>query len=96
QRAPLPPPKIVEDEPHYKVEKVINSHMFWGKLQYHVLWKNYGYEDASWEPRENILSAPGQICNFHHANPDTTCHICWGVLHLSPAAFAAASCIGAM
>ncbi|KAG5633286.1 hypothetical protein DXG03_007698, partial [Asterophora parasitica] len=49
QRVPPPPPEIVNDEPYYKVEKVINSCMFLGKLQYHILWKNYGYKDASWE-----------------------------------------------
>ena len=37
----LPPSVIVDDEEHYKVEAILDSHIFYCKLQHQVKWKGY-------------------------------------------------------
>ena len=42
---PLPPPPIVCDSiEEYEVEKILNSWIFCGKVEYLVRWKGYGVE----------------------------------------------------
>ncbi|KAG6886897.1 hypothetical protein C0995_003517, partial [Termitomyces sp. Mi166 len=33
-----PPPIEVDGEDHYKVEKILNSYMYWSKVRYLVWW----------------------------------------------------------
>jgi len=41
-----PPPPIVHDGvKEYKVEKILDSQVFRGKLEYLVCWKGYGIEE---------------------------------------------------
>ncbi|GLB34435.1 putative retrotransposable element tf2 155 kda protein type 1-like [Lyophyllum shimeji] len=47
-----------------------DSRFFRRKLQYKVKWKGYGYEDASWEPVENIAHARDLVREFHRRHPD--------------------------
>ena len=86
QPNPPPPPEIVDNEPHYEVEKILDSRIFRKKLQYKVLWKGYGYEEASWEPRENV-AAPDLVRQFHRDNPNAPRHV-RGIFTLAPAVFA--------
>jgi len=39
-----PPPELVDGEEEYIVEKILNSRMFWWKLQYLVKWEGYRIE----------------------------------------------------
>jgi len=65
----LPPtPEIVEDEEHYEVEKILDSRLYRGKLQYLVKWKGFGYEENSWA-NENDVFAPRLVRDFHQTNP---------------------------
>ena len=65
---PPPTPEIVEDEEHYEVEKILDSRLYRGKLQYLVKWKGFGYEENSWA-NENDVFAPWLVRDFHQTNP---------------------------
>ena len=66
--APPPPPELIDGEEHYEVETILNSCMFWRKLQYLIKWEGYGTEHNSWEYKEDI-SADELIADFHRQNP---------------------------
>ena len=53
---PPPPPEIIDDEEHYEVEKILDSQLYHGKLQYLVKWKGFGYEENSWADENNVLT----------------------------------------
>ena len=54
QADPPPPLVIVDDEEHYKIEAILDSHIFCYKLQYWFKWKGSRYEDVCWELAEGI------------------------------------------
>jgi len=68
QPAP-PPPELVDGEEEYIVEKILDSRMFRGKLQYLVQWEGYGVEHNQWEYAHHIKNAPERVANFHRMNP---------------------------
>ena len=81
-QAPLPlPPVLADSRVEYKVEKILDSHLFRCKLQYKVKWKGYSIEDISWKPSEDV-HALALIWDFHHLHPDAPQTI-WGVYPLS-------------
>jgi len=47
-------PEIVDGEEHYKVERILDSHLIWDWLHFLVKWKCYGYEENSWIPEEDL------------------------------------------
>jgi transposase InsO family protein len=65
---PPPPPVLVEGEPEYEVEEILDSRLFRRRFEYLVRWKGYGVEESSWEPRQNV-HAPQLIAKFHRENP---------------------------
>ena len=46
-----PPPNIVDNEPEWEVERIIR-HKGTKNIQYEIKWK--GYEETSWEPKDNL------------------------------------------
>ena len=49
ERHPLPPPPVICDGvKEYEVEKILNSWIFRGKVEYLVHWKGYGVEEDEW------------------------------------------------
>jgi len=65
---PPPDPVLVEGEEEYEVEAVINSRMFWGRLQYLIHWKGYSYEHNSWEEALDVHSLE-LIAKFYSTHP---------------------------
>ena len=61
-----PPPEIIEGEPEWEVEKIINSqlHGRHKKLQFLVRWKGFPPSEDSWV-LESDLSAPDLIEDFY-------------------------------
>jgi len=58
QRAQPPPPIIIEGEPEYELEKISDSRLHYGKLQYRAKWTGYPPEDDKvWYPYENFENA---------------------------------------
>src|SRR5712671_1995622 len=65
-----PPPDLVDEDPEYEVEAIIN-HRFFGqrrRLQYLIKWKGYPHSDNTWEPSEN-LHADSLVKAYHRKHP---------------------------
>ncbi|GLB43850.1 putative chromo (CHRromatin Organisation MOdifier) domain containing protein [Lyophyllum shimeji] len=86
---PPPPPTLIDDEEWFDVEDILDSRFFRRKLQYKVKWKGYGYEDASWEPVENVAHARDLVREFHRRHPDAPKQV-RGMFPVDPAALRAA------
>ena len=51
---------MVDGEEHYVVERVLDSQLRRGQLQFLVKWEGYGYEEISWV-LELDIAAPDKI-----------------------------------
>src|SRR6267142_2030122 len=73
---PEPPPELVEGEPEYEIERIVNMRCFGRnkKLQYKVHWKGYAEAHDSWEPVENI-HAPELLKEYHQESRTGIHHI---------------------
>jgi hypothetical protein len=69
QHPPPPPPVLVEQEPEYEVEEIIDSKLVRGKLRYLVHWKGYETHERTWEPPSNLKNASDAIQDFHRSHP---------------------------
>ena len=61
--------EIEEETGDYEVERIIDSRLQRGKLQYLIKWKNYPIEESTWEPEDNLEKAKATIAKFHRENP---------------------------
>ena len=52
-----PPPDLIEGEPEWEVEKILDIRMQWSQDQYLIRWKGYLSAHNSWEPWENIKAS---------------------------------------
>ena len=68
RHSPPPPPVRVQGEEEFVVEKILDSRIHRGKLQYLIGWEGYPPEDNSWEPEENV-HAPRLVKEFHQQHP---------------------------
>jgi hypothetical protein len=66
---PPPPPEIVGGEERYEVEEVIDSRLWYRRLQYLVRWKGYGHEESLWVAKGD-LDAPDLIAEFYRTHPN--------------------------
>ncbi|CUS08281.1 unnamed protein product, partial [Tuber aestivum] len=74
----VPVPKIVDNEPSYVIEAVVDSRWYSNMkakfpnrfVQYLVSWEGYGAEENSWEPYE-MQEGTGlkAMMDFHHRYP---------------------------
>ena len=65
---PPPPPELVDGEEEYVVEKILDSRLHRGKLQFKVKWKGYGVEENSWESATDV-HADTLVRDFYRAHP---------------------------
>ena len=65
---PPPPPVIVSGEEEYVVERILDSRLRRGKLQFKVKWKGYGAEENSWEAASDV-HAEALVKDFYRSNP---------------------------
>ena len=71
---------MIEGEKEYKVEEIIDSQKWRGKLEYLVQWKGYTAKECTWEPAANVQNAPEKIDEYRKNYPDAIKHIrdmCW-------------------
>ena len=61
--------EIEEESGDYEVERIIDSRLQRGKLQYLIKWKNYPIEESTWEPEDHLEKAKSTITKFHRENP---------------------------
>ena len=71
-----PPPIICNRIKEYKVDHILDSQMFWGKLEYLVHWKGYGIKEAKWRPAEDVKGSRWLVSEFlwgwHYDNATPT------------------------
>ena len=65
---PPPPPKLVDGEEHYVVEKVLDNRLMRGRLHFLVKWEGYGYEENTWVAEED-MAAPAKVREFYQSHP---------------------------
>ena len=72
-----PPPDLVGQEEHYKVEQVLDEHMYghWKKKQYLVKWKGYPDSDNQWVDAKDMENVQELIAKFHILNSKPSSHI---------------------
>jgi len=64
------PPIIIEGEPEYELEQIIDSRLYYGKLQYRAKWTGYPPEHAKvWYPYEDFENAGFAKQQFHQKYP---------------------------
>ena len=67
-----PPPEIIEGEPEWEVERILQERTFgrWKKKQYLVRWKGYSPAHDSWVSKDDI-HAPELIREFHRRSSNS-------------------------
>jgi len=71
---PPPPPEIIDGEPEWVVEEILDSKLINRKLRYLIKWKDFGVEHNTWEPWDNV-HAPDLIAEFYRKHPGAARHI---------------------
>ena len=66
---PQPPPDIIEGEPEYEVEEVLDARFYYGRLQYLVKWLGWSEAENSWEDEDNLENSPELVADFYKAHP---------------------------
>jgi len=70
QRTQPPPPIIIEGEPEYELEQIIDSRLHYGKLQYRAKWTGYPPEhDKVWYPYKDFENPSITKQRFHQKYP---------------------------
>jgi len=65
-----PPPIQIEEEDEYELDEIIDSRLYYNKLQYRAKWKDYSPEhDKVWYPAENFNNAEHAVQRFHQRYP---------------------------
>jgi len=63
------PPDLIEGSEEYEVEKIENSRVHQGRLQYLVKWKGYPVSDNTWELQVHLKNVQKHIDEFHKRIP---------------------------
>jgi hypothetical protein len=67
QRLPPPEPIIIDREPEYEVEDIVDSRIFCRRLQYLIKWR--GWDDLTWEQATKVNKLKA-IDDFHAQQPN--------------------------
>ena len=64
-----PPPDVIEGEPEWEIEKVLDSKFAYNRLLFLVKWKGWPSSENSWEPEANLLHAREEVEDFYKSHP---------------------------
>ena len=70
QKLSPPLPKIINNEPEYIVEKILDAKLVWGHVKYLVKWEGYSDEYNSWEPMSDVANAKQKVKEYHDIHPN--------------------------
>jgi len=65
-----PPPMVHNGVEEYKVEWILDSQVFRGRLEYLVCWKGYRIEEDKWKPAKDVKGSRWLVSEFHCRNPE--------------------------
>ena len=68
QIEPEEPPTIVNGEPEWEMDGILDSRIYRKRLQYKAAWVGYD-PDSTWYNARRFISAPHKIRDFHSAYP---------------------------
>ena len=74
-QAPLPP-IVVNGEPKWEVEEVLDSRWHRRRFQFLIKWKGFSREHNSWEVASDV-KALDLIVKYYRKHPAAPRHICW-------------------
>jgi len=69
-----PSPVVIDREPEWEVEEILDSHWHQRRFQYLIKWKGYGREHNSWESASKV-STPELTAEFYHKHPRAPRHV---------------------
>ena len=64
-----PPPDVIEGEPEWEVEEILDAKFDHGKLLFLVKWLGWPSSENSWEDESNLENAPEIISDFYRKFP---------------------------
>jgi len=71
----LPPPIVVNGEPEWEVEEILDSCWHQRKFQFLIKWKGFNREHNSWEVASDV-KAPDLVAEYYRKYPAAPRHIC--------------------
>ena len=71
---PPPPPELVDSFEEFEVEKILDSRIHRGGVQYLVAWVGYDASENTWEPFCNLTNATSLLEDFHLNFPSRPRH----------------------
>jgi len=71
-----PPPIVVNREPEWEVEEVLDSCWHQRRFQFLIKWKSFSREHNSWEVASDV-KAPDLVTEYYQKYPAAPRHICW-------------------
>jgi len=69
-----PPPIVVDGEPEWEVEEVLDSRWHWRRFQFLIKWKGFSREHNSWEVASDV-KAPDLVVEYYRRHPAAPRHI---------------------
>jgi len=70
----LPPPIVVDREPEWEVEEILDSHWHQRRFQFLIKWKDFGREHNSWEVASDV-KALDLVMKYYRKHPAAPRHI---------------------
>jgi hypothetical protein len=67
---PPPPAIIIDDEPEWEVEEILDSRRHRNQLQYRVKWTGFHNQDKTWYPATNFENSQEEVNRFHRRYPN--------------------------
>jgi len=71
-----PPPIVVDGEPEWKVEEILDSCWHRRRFQFLIKWKGFSREHNSWEVASDV-KAPHLVMEYYRRHPAAPRHIHW-------------------